>query len=220
MVGSPRYVELESRLDFSRLVCALEAAPRISFLHEHMGRMVMSAHLDVLVDRPVVYYTPVEQTGRYLSYGIRGGREEAGIVDSISDRSKMYSPLIRIKSLPESLRPGKGDDDRYMRLELEDLDSLAKLSYGAENSLPLFLFPEGNGWYLGAFMNFGEDDDDAYFCYVSLGEDPKKPFLKHSANNGAEPSFVDSPADHGYSYVKIIRLRDAHPLIEHVKLQN
>ena len=34
----PRYIELESTLEFSRLVCALERAPRVSFLHEHEGK--------------------------------------------------------------------------------------------------------------------------------------------------------------------------------------
>ena len=31
----PNYVQVESPLEFTRLVCALERMPRVSFLHEH-----------------------------------------------------------------------------------------------------------------------------------------------------------------------------------------
>ncbi len=33
----PRYIQVNSTLEFSRLVCALERAPRVSFLHDYDG---------------------------------------------------------------------------------------------------------------------------------------------------------------------------------------
>jgi len=215
----PRYIQVSSPLEFSRLVCALERAPRISFLHEHEGKKILSVQMDVLKEKPIVYYTPLEHDGHYLCYAFRGGNEQTEIVNSTSDTSKLYSPIVRIKSLPDTLRPGNGTADRYQPIELEDLASLTKLTWGfEENPFPLFLFPHNDKWLVGVFMNFTEEGT-SYFCHVVLDEDPKRPFLKFS-NNNSEPSFVNSPSEHGYSYVKIIKLKDTHPLVEYGHLQN
>ncbi|MDH3618223.1 MAG: hypothetical protein OEM89_05805, partial [Nitrosopumilus sp.] len=124
-----------------------------------------------------------------------------------------------IKSLPDTLRPGNGTLDRYQPIELEDLASLAKLTWGfEENPFPLFLFPHKDKWLVGVFMNFTEEGT-SYFCHVVLDKDPQKPFLKFS-NSNSEPSFVKNPSEHGYSYVKIIKLKDTHPLVDYGHLQN
>ena len=215
----PRYIQVSSTLEFSRLVCALERAPRISFLHEHEGRKILSVQMDVLKEKPIVYYTPLEQNGQFLCYTLRGEKEQTEIVDSTSDASKLYSPIVRIKSLPDTLKPGNGTLDRYQPIELEDLPSLAKLTWGfEENPFPLFLFPHNDKWLLGLFMNFTEEGT-SYFCHVVLDKDPQKPFLKFS-NNNSQPSFVKNPSEHGYSYVKIIKLKDTHPLVDYGHLQN
>ncbi len=215
----PRYIQVSSTLEFSRLVCALERAPRISFLHDHEGKKILSVQMDILKEKPIVYYTPLEHNGHYLCYELRGGKEQTEIVDSTSDTSRLYSPIVRIKSLPDTLRPGNGTADRYQPIELEDLASLAKLTWGFdENPFPLFLFPHNDKWLVGMFMNFTEEGT-SYFCHVVLDEDPQKPFLKFS-NNNSEPSFVKNPSEHGYSYVKIIKLKDTHPLVDYGHLQN
>lgn len=216
----PRYIQVSSTLEFSRLVCALERAPRVSFLHEHNGMRVLSVQMDVLKEKPIVYYTPLEHNGHYICYGLKGGKEESEIVNTTSDSSKLYSPIVRIKSLPETLRPGNGTLDRYQPIELEDLSSLAKLTWGFDEiPFPLFLFPHNQKWLIGVFMNFNEEGT-SYFCHVVLENEPKKPFLKFSTNNVTEPSFVESPSEHGYSYIKIIKLKDTHPLVDYGHLQN
>ncbi len=215
----PRYIQVSSTLEFSRLVCALERAPRISFLHEHEGRKILSVQMDVLKEKPIVYYTPLEHKGHFLCYALRGEKEQTEIVNSTSDASKLYSPIVRIKSLPDTLKPGNGTLDRYQPIELEDMASLAKLTWGfEENPFPLFLFPHNDKWLIGVFMNFTEEGT-SYFCHVVLDKDPQKPFLKFS-NNNSEPSFVQNPSEHGYSYVKIIKLKDTHPLVDYGHLQN
>ena len=90
MDNLPRYVEVESTLEFSRLVCALERIPRVSFLHDHYGRKVLSVQMDVLKEKPIVYYTPLDNPGHYITYSIKGGKEEAEIVDSTSDAAKLH----------------------------------------------------------------------------------------------------------------------------------
>lgn len=212
---SPKYVQLASSLEFSRLVCALERAPRVSFLHEHDGKKILSIQMDLLKERPVVYYVPVEQNGHYVSYGFKNGKEEANIVDAISEPTRLYSPIVKIKSLPHSLRQN-GDElkEKYELLELEDLASLAKMSYGYDDApFPLFAFRfDGQKWLLGVFMNFNEEGP-SYFCHVTLDSEPAKPFLKYAMHNGNMPTFVDNVNEHGYTYIKIIKLKEGHPLI-------
>jgi len=216
----PRYVQVNSTLEFSRLVCALERVPRVSFFHDHHGQKILSVQMDVLKEKPIVYYTPLEQPGHYLCYGLKGGKEESTIVNSTTDTSKLYSPIIRIKSLPKTLRPGNGTLDRYQPIELEDTSSLAKLTWGFDDiPFPLFLFPYNNKWLLGVFMNFN-DEEISYFCHVVLDSDPQKPFMKFLSTNASDPSFVENPSEHGYSYIKIIKLKDTHPLVDYGHLQN
>ncbi|RDJ32465.1 MAG: hypothetical protein DWQ18_07655 [Crenarchaeota archaeon] len=216
----PRYIQVASPLEFSRLVCALERAPRVSFLHKHDGKDVLSVQMDLLKEKPIIYYTPIESFDHYLSYGFRGGKEESVLSNSTTDATRLYSPIVRIRSLPSNLKAGNGTDDKYHPIELEDLASLAKLSYGFEDApFPLFSFPKGGKFLLGVFMNFNEEGA-SYFCHVALDEEPLKPFLKFSTNNGTDPSLVDNPDEHGYSYIKIIRLKDTHPLVDYDQLQN
>ena len=216
----PRYIQVNSTLEFSRLVCALERTPRVSFLHDHEGQKILSVQIDILKEKPIVYYTPLEHIGHYLCYGLKSGKEESKIVNTTSDASKLYSPIVRIKSLPKNLRPGNGTLDRYQPIELEDISSLAKLSWGFEEiPFPLFLFPHNDKWLIGVFMNFS-DEGTSYFCHVVLNSDPQKPFMKFSSTNGFEPIFVENPSEHGYSYIKIIKLKDTHPLVNYDHLQN
>jgi len=215
----PRYIQVESSLEFSRLVCALERVPRVSFLHDHDGKKVLSVQMDLLKEKPIIYFTPMENFGHYLCYGFKGGKEESLVVESTNDTTRLYSPIVRIKSLPDSLKSGNGTDDKYHPIELEDLDSLAKLSYGFEEPpFPVFAFPHNGKWLMGVFMNFNEDGI-SYFCHVSVSNDPEKPYLKYSTNNGEAPIFVNNPGEHGYSYLKIIRLKDTHPLVDYDQLQ-
>jgi hypothetical protein len=176
--------------------------------------------MDVLKEKPIVYYTPLKNNGHYLCYGLKGGKEESEIVDTTSDASKLYSPIVRIKSLPKTLQPGNGTLDRYQPIQLEDMSSLAKLTWGIEEiPFPLFLFPRNDKWLIGVFMNFN-DEGTSYFCHVVLDSDPEKPFLKFTTANSSQPTFVENPSEHGFSYIKIIKLKDTHPLVDYGHLQN
>ena len=130
-------------------------------------------------------------------------------------------PIVKIKSLPQSLKPSSDNNsEKYQPIELDDLGSLAKLSYGFEEApFPLFAFPFQGRWLLGVFLTFNEDGD-SYFCYVVLKEEPVKPFLKHTTSNGSEPILVDNTGEHGYSYIKIVKLHDTHPLVNYDQIQN
>ena len=95
MVKFPSYIQVNSPLEFTRLVCALERSPRVSFLHEHQGKKVLSVQMDMLKQSPVIYYSPIENFGHYISYGFKSGKEESLMVDSTLDNSKLYSPIVK-----------------------------------------------------------------------------------------------------------------------------
>jgi len=217
----PSYIQVDSTLEFSRLVCALERMPRVSFLHEHEGKQVLSVQMDLLKEKPIIYFAPFNQLGHYLCYGFRAGKEESEFVNKTGDSTRLYSPIVKIKSLPDSLKPTKDVlAEKYQPIELEDLESLAKLSYGFEEApFPLFCFPFKNKWLIGVFMNFNEEGA-SYFCYVLLDSQPENPYLKFSTNNGISTQFVSNPGEHGYSYIKIIKLKETHPLVDYDQLQN
>ena len=220
MDKQPTYIQVDSTLEFSRLVCALERAPRVSFLHEHEGKEVLSVQMDLLKEKPIIYYTIIDNKGHYLCYEFKSGKEKSSIVNSTSDTGRLYSPIVKIKSLPDNLKAGNGSEEKYHPIELEDLASLAKLSYGFEDTpFPLFTFPHNGKCLMGVFMNFNEEGA-SYFCHVVLDKNPEMPFLKYSTNNGIDPSFVESPKEHGYSYIKIIKLKETHPLVNYARLQN
>lgn len=217
----PMYIEVGSALEFSRLVCALERTPRMSFLHEHGGRPVLSSHVGQLKDRPIMYYAPFEcdAQGHYLSYALRGGREESRVVSSAGDASSAYSPIVRIRSLPASLRQGNGSADRYHPIVLEDMASLARLSYAIveDAPLPVFAFPRDGKWLVGVFMMFDEEGE-SYFCHVCSDDEPGGAFLRFPSSGGGAASFADAPSDHGYAYAKVIRLKEEHPLVDYGQL--
>ncbi len=216
MVKLPYYVELYDITEFSRLVCALERIPRTSFSFVLDGKEVISVQMDVVKERPVNYYVPNQKFGHYLFYGLKAGKEDCDVVNTITNPTYLYSPIVRIKSLPESLKPEAKTDSEimYKQLELEDLTSLIKLSYGFEESpFPLFTFSDATKWLVGVFMNFNESDETSYFCHVKVDYEPAKPFLKYSSKDGTEPSFVSGISEHGYSYLKVIKLKGKHPLV-------
>ncbi|WP_100181670.1 hypothetical protein [Candidatus Nitrosotenuis aquarius] len=213
---SPKYIQLASQLEFSRLVSALERVPRVSFMHEHDGKKILAIQMDLLKERPIIYYVPLDKNGHYLAYGFKNGKEETSVVDAVSEPTKLYSPIVKIKELPPSLRQHSDEQlEKYELIELEDLASLAKISHGYEEApFPLFSFPRGDKWLIGVFMNFNEDGP-SYFCHVTLDSEPTQPFLKYSMFNGNAPVFTDNLNEHGYSYIKIIKLVETHPLIHY-----
>ncbi len=217
MIKLPHYIQVANIIEFSRLVCAFERVPRTSFSFDLDGQRVICVQMDVLKEKPVIYFTTTDKVGHYLSYGFKGGKEDSEIVNTITNPTYLYSPIVRVKSLPSSLMPetNKELEVTYDPLELEDLTSLVKLSYGFEESpFPLFAFSNGTKWMVGVFMNFNESDDVSYFCHVKLDNEPTKPFLKYSSKDGMEPAFVNTISEHGYSYLKIIKLKDKHPLVK------
>jgi hypothetical protein len=116
----------------------------------------------------------------------------------------------------------------YLAIRLKDLSSLAKVAaYKTiydEPPLPLFLFKvsddtevgfnESNSRFvIGATMSLNESETKSYFYYVILNEEPKDPFLRYSSQKIEQPSFSSRCDEHGYIYLKLIKLAHTHPLV-------
>ncbi|MEK6877022.1 MAG: hypothetical protein AABZ49_00140, partial [Thermoproteota archaeon] len=104
MAKLPHYVEVSGRIEFSRLVCALERVPRTSFSFTHEGMPALAVQMDLLKERPIIYYTREEKSGHYISYGFKSGKEDSDIVNTITNPTYLYSPIVRGKTLPPSLK--------------------------------------------------------------------------------------------------------------------
>ena len=72
--------------------------------------------MDLLKQRPIIYYVPLEKNGHYLAYGFKNGKEETSVVDAVSEATKLYSPIVKIKELPPSLR--QHSDEQLEKYEL------------------------------------------------------------------------------------------------------
>jgi hypothetical protein len=77
--------------------------------------------------------------------------------------------------------------------------------------IPLFLSVDkgndkGNGnVILGTFI--GGNDDHPYFCYTILHSIPKENFVRYSSQSDEAPTFTNNIDEHGYIYMKIVRLK-------------
>jgi hypothetical protein len=228
----PYYVELSDMKDFGRLVCALERAPLPAFSLIMNNEYIFAVQTDFIDGRPVIYFvnSPQQRDGQYLAYRIIGGIEEVMVVDSVVSPSFVYSPIINIDKFPSALTKVARVQKKsgYLAIRLKDLSSLAKVAaYKTiydEPPLPLFLFKDRNDTengindsnskiVIGATMSLNESEIKSYFYYVILNEEPKNPFLRYSSQKIEQPSFSGRCDEHGYIYLKLIRLAHTHPLV-------
>lgn len=235
MLKSPIYIKLKSLNDFARLVCSLERIPIPIYEYSYQNSDIFAAQLDTLNGHSITYYVDNIKSGenQYLSYKINNNNEEAAMVYSIKDTSALYSPIIKLSIPPQSfLKPAKiGATTKYTGVGLRDLFSLSKLvayhTIYEESTLPLFLFSktgsndsdlpdeESNMKYvLGSHLNLTDSSDTSYFYYVLLEQVIEKYFMKFSMQKSTAPSFSNHIDEHGFIYLKIIKLHDVHPLIK------
>lgn len=107
------------------------------------------------------------------------------------------------------------DFDVFHPIRLEDIGSLARLTYDPEfpeePNLALYLVPHQDSWVLGYLTSLDMDEVYYQFNYVELDSEPMKSFVKYQGHLGKEPEFSDS-FEHGYSYLPIIKIKSMHPI--------
>jgi hypothetical protein len=235
LLKSPIYIKLKTLNDFARLVCSLERIPIPIYEYLYQNTDIFAAQLDTLNGHSIIYFVDNIKSGenQYLSYKINNNNEEAAMVISIKDTSALYSPIIKLSTPPQSfLKPTKiSATTKYTGIGLRDLFSLSKLvafhTIYEESTLPLFLFPKSEKndsdlpdkefntkYVLGAHLSLTDSSDTSYFYYVLLEQEIEKNFMKFSLQKSDAPSFSNHIDEHGYIYLKIIKLQDTHPIIK------
>lgn len=219
---APSYIQLADIKDFGRLVCALERAPLPSFSMKFSGQTILAVQTDVINGRSIIYYAKADKLGHYLAYRVSNGIEEVFPSDTVGNPTFVYSPILHVEKMPAALsRFARVDKKKagYIPVLLGDLASLAKVAaYKTiydEPPLPLFLFrTRGGAHALGAPMSISENDSISYFYYTLLADEPKEPFLRYTSQKAEQPNFSFRLDEHGYIYLKVIRLATDHPLVK------
>ena len=217
-IGGACFVRLNSITDLGRLSCALERAPFPLFSFKHDGSTRIAAQADLFMGTPIFYYCDSENGGEFLAYRSTGDAEEVQLVQSAGNATYLYAPVIRVNKMPEPLTP-KGDfSDKFMSVEVMDLSSLVKVGtykmLFEEPPLPLFAFKNGTGWVFGAFARIDDYEEASVFFYTRSTEPPGSGFIRYSPDKLAETAFVNRTDEHGYYYIKVVKLDEPHPLVQ------
>ena len=216
-IGGACYVGLESLIELGRLSCALERAPFPLFAFRVGKATRIAAQADLFMGTPIFYYFDNGQVDEFLAYRITGEGEEVQLVNSASNASYLYAPVIRVQRMPTPLDPKKEFQDKFMSIEVENIPSLVKVgaykTLFEEPPLPLFAFKEGQGWVVGTFARIDDYEEASIFFYARVKEEPSG-FLRYSYDKITETTYVKRTDEPGYHYIKVVKLTETHPLVE------
>jgi len=217
-IGGACYVGLGSLVDLGRLSCALERAPFPLFAFKEGGAIRIAAQADLFMGTPIFYFYDADKTGEFLAYRNSGDGEEVQLVGAASNPSYLYAPVIRVNKMPTTLGAKKDFPDKFMSIEVQDLPSLVKVGtykmLFEEPPLPLFAFQNEEGWLIGTFARIDDYEEASIFFYARMKAAPTSGFVKYSPDKIAETAFVNRTDEHGYYYIKVVTLAQAHPLVQ------
>lgn len=217
-LGGACFVKLESLVDLGRLSVALERAPFPLFAFKQAGGMRIAAQADLFMGTPVFYYIDAADTGEFLAYRKSGDGEEVQLVALANNPTFGYAPMIRINRMPKNLAPRSSFEERFMSVEVQDLQSLAKVAsykmFFEESPLPLFSFKNGDGWVIGTFARIDDYEEASIFFYLMEKNEPTLGFVRYAPDKIGDTSFVTKTDEHGFSYIKVVRLAEKHPLVD------
>jgi hypothetical protein len=219
---SPFFIEVSTIQDFGRLVCAFERIPLLTFSFKSIEKDLLATQIDFLNNVPVIYYVRYATHGQYLGYRNSNGIEDVSIVENIQNPSVMYSPIVSVDKFPPIFwrRPKGKKNSNYEPIKLSNFQSLIKIaSYKMiyeESPLPLFVFKSTrkSKYVVGTALNMAESDGISYFYYATIPENPVHSFIKYSSLKSEEPTFTNNIEEHGYIYIKLIKLFGSHPLVK------
>jgi hypothetical protein len=216
------FIELESLNDLARLACALERAPLPTFISRDGSDFRISTQLDFFVGSPVFYFSKATDSKHFLGYRTTSAGEEISLVDVPVNPSMVYAPIIEVVRFPkifeDGLKTGKRKSPKFLSLQVKDLMSLVKVAtykiMFEEPPLPIFAFPSGKGkWIVGAFTRIEEFEEASIFFFYEQDSRPEQNFVGYSTSK-AQAFFTNRTDEHGSFFVKIIRLKERHPLVE------
>ncbi len=211
------FVKLTSVVELGRLSCFQERAPFPLFAINHNGNVWIAAQADLFMGVPVFYYAETASNGEFLAYRKGPEGEEVQLLEAASNASFRYAPIIKTARLPSRLEPKKEFPDKFMAMEVRDLQSLAKVAtykmYFEESALPLFAFKNGQDWIVGTFARIDDYEEASIFFYWKGKEQPSSGFIRYAPDKISDTGFVTKTDEPGYSYVKVVMLAEKHPLV-------
>ena len=157
-----------------------------------------------------------ERTGQFIMYEAGTSGEKIEFVNRVRDYSASYIPVIGLAERPEFLKCKKGLIPPLKPVKVDDLTSLVKLAiyklHYDEFPVPLYLSREGDGLHLGAMVRLTEGNEDTYYFHTKV-EGADGGFLKVSTTDVREVKFSKGVGEHGFLYIKVIRLKDELGLV-------
>lgn len=216
-IGGACYVGLETILDLGRLSCALERAPFPLFAFKEGKATRIAAQADLYMGTPVFYYFDNATVDEFLAYRITGDGEEVQLVNSASNASYLYAPVIRVEKMPPPLVAKDTFTDKFMSVEVQNIPSLVKVgaykTLFEEPPLPLFAFKDGSSWIVGTFARIDDYEEASIFFYTKSKEEPSG-FLRYSYDKITETTYVKRTDEPGFHYIKVVKLVQPHPLVQ------
>lgn len=217
-IGGACFVRLNTVVELGRLSCALERAPFPLFAFKNGKSTRIAAQADLYMGTPIFYYFDADEAGEFLAYRNSGDGEEVQLVSAANNATFLYAPVIRVNAMPESLTPKTDFENKFMSIEVLDLPSLVKVGtykmLFEEPPLPLFAFKEGPGWVIGTFARIDDYEEASIFFYTRAKEAPKSGFVRYAPDKIGETAFVTRTDEHGYYYIKVVKLDEPHPLVQ------
>jgi hypothetical protein len=178
----------------------------------------LAVQTDLFMGIPIFYHFEVEKGGEFLAYRSSGETEEAQLVDAALNPSFMYAPVVHVLKLPRVLERRSGFKQRFLAAQVADLSNLMKIaSYKMlyeEPPLPLYTFKNGTSWIAGCFARLDDFEEASLFFYSRLKEEPPSGFVRYSASRLGDTDFSKRIDEHGSIYVKVVHLKEKHPLVE------
>jgi hypothetical protein len=218
------FIEVEGINDLARLVCALERVPLPTFASKDETSYRISTQLDFFAGSPIFYFSKSAEAKQFLGYRTTTAGEEVNLVDVPFNPSMVYAPVIEIVKFPKVFEEGmsgkhrRGRAPKFLSLQVRDLMSLVKVAtykiMFEEPPLPIFAFPTASGrWINGTFTKIEEFEEASIFFYYEQDSRPEQNFVGYSTSK-AQAYFTNRTDEHGNFFVKIIRLKAPHPLVE------
>ena len=207
-------------MELGRLACALERAQLPIFMSKHGQTMRLSVQNDLFMGVPIFYYCELETAGgEFLAYKNVGEVEEVRLVESaVLPFVHLFAHHPRFEApehpgtqegLPPEV-PGRGGRRPRELAEAGHVQVLYE-----EPPLPLYSFKNGTSWILGAFARLDDFEEASLFFYrTRTKEAPTAGFVKYQPSNLAATAFSKRADEHGFYYVKVIKLAEKHPLVE------
>ena len=212
------FIEVAGLMDLGRLSCAFERAPFPIFMSGDEGNYRLAVQTDLFMGIPIFYYTHVKKAGEFVAYKSSGEIEESILTDAAQNPSYMYSPIVHVVKLPKVLEHNKGFKQRFLAAQVSNISNLVKIaSYKMlyeEPPLPLYAFKNGTNWVMGCFARLDDYEEASLFFYTRLKDEPTSAFVRYSASRLGDTDFSKRIDEHGFIYVKVIKLKEKHPLVE------